>query len=56
VAISQILTGALMIEAKDINRQNQNRVSTILSSIGFTKSGVFFSGELRNKARFVREE
>jgi predicted P-loop ATPase/phage/plasmid primase-like uncharacterized protein len=56
VAISQILTSALMIEAKDINRQNQNRVSTILSSIGFTKSGVFFSGELRNKARFVREE
>ena len=56
VAISQIATEALQIESKDINRQNQNRISTILSAIGFSRDGKFSTGEMRNKARFVRDE
>jgi predicted P-loop ATPase len=55
VAISQIASEALSIEPKDINRQNQNRISTVLSSIGFVRDGKFSTGEMRNKARFVRE-
>ena len=55
VAISQIAADALQIEPKDINRQNQNRISTILAAIGFARDGKFAAGDMRNKARFVRE-
>ena len=54
VAISTIADEALGIQMKDINRQTQNRISAVLAMIGFERDGVFYRGDLRNKARFVR--
>ena len=54
VGISQIAQGAFEIEIKDVNRQTQNRISAILSTIGYVRDGQFSSGEQRGKARYVR--
>jgi predicted P-loop ATPase/phage/plasmid primase-like uncharacterized protein len=55
VAILQVAEEALGISPKEVSRPTQNRISAILSSIGFVRNGAFTSGELRNKARFVKE-
>lgn len=56
VAITEVAKEVFDISAKEVNRQTQNRISSILSSIGFVRSGKFTTGELRNKAKFVREQ
>jgi len=55
VAITQIASDVFDISAKDVNRMTQNRISSILSAIGYARSGKFTTGDLRNKAKFVRE-
>lgn len=55
VAIIQVAKDALEILPREVNRQVQNRISAILSEIGFKRDGKFTTGDLRNKARFVRE-
>ena len=54
VGISQIAQGAFEIQIKDVNRQTQNRISAILSAIGYVRDGQFSSGEQRGKAKYVR--
>ena len=56
VGISQIAQGAFEIQIKDVNRQTQNRISAILSTIGYVRDGQFSSGEQRGKARYVRQD
>jgi len=56
VAITQIASDVFDISAKDVNRMTQNRISSILSAIGYARSGKFTTGDLRNKAKFVREK
>jgi len=56
VGISQIAQGAFEIQIKDVNRQTQNRISAILSAIGYVRDGQFSSGEQRGKAKYVRAE
>ena len=56
VGISQIAQGAFEIQIKDVNRQTQNRISAILSTIGYVRDGQFSSGEQRGKAKYVRAE
>jgi len=55
VAITEIAKDVFDMSPKEVNRMTQNRISSILSSIGYTRSGKFTTGELRNKAKFVRE-
>ena len=56
VGISQIAQGAFEIQIKDVNRQTQNRISAILSAIGYVRDGQFSSGEQRGEARYVRQD
>lgn len=55
VSITQVAADALQIEVKSIGRAEQNRITSILATLGYERDGKFTSGERRNQSRFSRE-
>lgn len=55
VAILEVAEQALDLPVSQVHRQITNRISSILTSLGYEKAGVFTSGPNRNRVRFKRE-
>lgn len=56
VSCTAIAKNALDIEVSKIDRLVTNRISAILTSNGWSRSGKFSSGADKDRARFVRDE
>lgn len=56
VSITDIATLALGLEKSRIGRLEQNRISAILTQLGYVRNGRFTGGEFKSQSRFTRED
>ena len=55
VSITEVAVEALFFEVKNIGRLEQNRIASILATLGYVRDGRFTSGDRRFQARFRRK-
>ena len=53
-SIAEVARSALVIETGKVNRADANRISAVLLSLGFVRSGRVTSGDFRDSMRFER--
>lgn len=56
VSITDIATVALGLEKARIGRMEQNRISAILTQLGYVRNGRFTGGEFKSQSRFTRDD
>jgi predicted P-loop ATPase len=56
VSITDIATMALGLDKARIGRMEQNRISAILTQLGYVRNGRFTGGEFKSQSRFTRED
>jgi len=56
VSITDIATVALGLDKSRIGRMEQNRISAILTQLGYVRNGRFTGGEFKSQSRFTRDD